>query len=215
MAAKGEKTFSIGSQQVKRFVNEPVPNKEWRFVLDAKGANIRKPQDESKPVAYVGGIKLRLIGSAREEGQKDRSIFHSLYLSLKPGKDGVLNPNRGGGLTELCKAMGQANAEFPETEYTTADGETVEPGLDAKAVLNWVKELDGMEGGCRTKTKKNLKGEDESVVDYFIEAEQDSSSSDEDEDEDGKPEDEETEEVVEEDEPPVRLPVKKAAGKKK
>lgn len=215
--ARGERQFSIADQQVKRFSNEPIPNKEWRFILDTKGVTIKKPKDETKAVPYISGIRLRALGSAKEEGQKDRLVFHSLFISLVPGKDGVLMMNRGGGLVEFCKALGRADKNFSERDYQTSEGE-VQAGLDAKEILDFVKSVDGMELGGRTKTEKNPKGEMESKVDYFIEAEPQPDSQDDaaesTEEEVDATEDENTEEEEAPPPPPKKSAKPTAKGKR-
>lgn len=214
--AKGEKVFNPNERKVTRFKFEPVENKDWEATLVSKKISIAKGQDPQKPVPYIKGVQLRLSGSAAQEGQKDRYIFHKFFLGSTPKKaGGTANIDMAGGFTEFCKALGRTPQGMRFEDYTSPDGAVTLEGLNATDVKKFLEENDGATLNLRTKTEPSFfnKTELESVVDYFIEAEQqadddeDADDADLDEDEDEEDGDEDSED---ESTPPP--PVKK--GKK-
>lgn len=212
MAARGEKVYNPNDHKVTRFEFKPVENKDWEATLVTKSIKIQKPQDPQNPVPFITGIQFRLSGSAAAEGQKDRSVFHKFFLRTQPKKDGgTAAVNMGGGLTEFLKAVGRS-PNLPVIDYTSPDGADTSEGIDAKVLLNLLKELDGTVLNLRTKTEPNFKDKtkQESVVDYFIEADAPANDDDEDESDDSEDDTDADDDSEDEDEEPA--PKKK--GKK-
>lgn len=211
----GEKVWSGEEEQVTRYQFEPVENRDWEGTLITSKAQIGKSNEGFIP--YVKGIQIRLDGSAKEEGQKDRSVFLMLFTSLKPGKDGVKMPNRAGQVVDLGKALGNPY-RGPVVTVRSPDGEESVEALAVKPLLDWVKNQDGKRVKLHTKTERDQNGNLQSKVDYFIEAEQGSSFEDGEAEEEMEEETEEVEEQdteeapEEEEESPIPPPKKK--GKK-
>ena len=212
MSARGEKVFNPAERKVTRFTFEPVENKDWEATLVSKKVSIAKGQDPQKPVPYIKGIQFKLTGSAKEEGQKDRSIFHKFFLGSSPkNAGGTANIDKGGGFVEFCKAVGRSPQGMRFEDYTSPDGSVTQEGLNATDVKKFLEELDGTVLNLRTKTEPNFfdKTKQESVVDYFIEA--DVKASDADDDSDGDTDEDEDEDADGDETPPP--PVKKAKKK--
>ncbi len=136
--AKGEKTFSTKGQEVKRFQSNPLPTGEYDLKILGHKAEVKTSTNSKMPRVYC---PLEAMNTG-DNGGKNRWVFHNFFLSLKPGTDGVIMPNRGGQIVDFAAVLGQ-DMDFPVVEKPDAEGNLVEV-LEPRAVLKLVKALDGM-----------------------------------------------------------------------
>lgn len=166
-AAAGEKTWSSSGKNPVKFEFEPLPSKDWEGVIRTAKAEIQAGQEPGSLPYVKFGIEAE--GSAMKEGGKNRYIFPMLWLSLKPGKDGNVSPERANNIVGLARALGEETPEFPVITKTNKTGETEEL-LDPRAVLEWIKSKDGMTVKFHSKIE-TYKDKRNAVVDYFIPSE--------------------------------------------
>lgn len=134
--SKGESRYSSEGRQVVRFDNKPIPRGPYGLMLEKGGLEVKKSEEKGPDAIPYINTHWRALKTAAKEGQKDRLVFHKIFLSLKPGSDGVIMPERGGGLTELCRAFGE-EADFSFLTLTKEDGST-EDYLDSEEVLAYL-----------------------------------------------------------------------------
>lgn len=103
--AVGETKFSSRGQAVKRFTNNPIPRGVYPLELLGDGMEVKVSKDNPENSIPRVGVRFAAQGTGKDGG-KDRLMFHDFFLSLKPGKDGVAMPFRGGGLVEFARAQG-------------------------------------------------------------------------------------------------------------
>jgi hypothetical protein len=153
--ATGERTFSTAGRTVKAKVFPTLPAGNYKGPLgsDSEIGNA----DKYDAVPYVK-ISFGANGTAMKEGGKDQRVFHMLFLSLVPGKDGEINTDRPDGITALAQAMGTEveGVEIVEREVTNPEtGETKKlEYLNPKQVQEWLKSFAGVEVSYRTKIEK-------------------------------------------------------------
>lgn len=150
----GERTFNTSSQTVVSPKAQLIPAGTYESNI-AAGADIgcaKRPD----AIPYVN-LSFEVQGTATKEGGKNRRVFHRLLLGLKPGKDGVLNPNRSNGVTAMAKALGTEleGIEIVEREVTDESGQTVrQEFLNPKQVVEWVKGFEGSSLKIKVKVQK-------------------------------------------------------------
>lgn len=150
----GERTFNTSSQTVVSPKAQLIPAGSYDSTV-ASGADIGCAK-RSDAIPYVN-VSFEVQGTATKEGGKNRRVFHRLLLGLKPGKDGVLNPNRSNGVTAMAKALGTEleGIEIVEREVTDESGNTVKQEyLNPRQVLEWVKGFEGSSLKTRIKVQK-------------------------------------------------------------
>lgn len=181
--ATGEKKWSTEGKSVKRISFEPIPPGEYRIKVK-RSWEVRKSESEkSSQLRYASGY-FEVLGTAKEGG-KNRRQYHSFYVDLSPGSDGEVMPNRNAQLTEFGKAVDekfvldiiQQQKRLKDGTYKKVDT------LNPKQLVEQLNNLDGTELSARLKVEKNLKGELDNVIDFFVEAEP---SESEDEESDGE-----------------------------
>lgn len=138
--AKGEARFNAAGTEVVHFSSNPIPEDDYQLELGEE-MEVRKSKEGGPDAIPYIGVRFIAQGTAQKEGQKDRLVFQNFYLSLKPGKDGVLNPARGGQLIEYYRAKG-VELDAPVLEHKLESGETVRY-LDPEAVIEQLKEWSG------------------------------------------------------------------------
>lgn len=136
--AKGEATYSSEGKKVQRFVNTPFPKGDYGLLLQGKGLEIRRSKEKGPDAIPYIACRFEAQGTAKDGG-KNRLVFHNFFLSTKPGTDGVIMPERQGGIVEFMRANGQ-ELKCGLKELTKEDG-TVEKYLDAEAVLEQLTEM--------------------------------------------------------------------------
>lgn len=122
--AKGEARYSSAGKTVVRFDNKPLPTGMYQLALKEDGLEVKK-SDAAGPdaIPYVN-CRLEALSTASREGGKNRLVFHKWFLSMKPGSDGIIMPERGGGIVEFCRSYGE-EADFGLIEQKQSDGSTV------------------------------------------------------------------------------------------
>lgn len=204
--AVGELKWSSKGKTVAKFDTKPLPPDEYDFQLSASAMEIKKGDKPGK-VPYIT-VTLDALGTATSEGGKNRKVFHNIFLHLTPSeKDGKAMVDRGGGLLDLAKSVGQ-DCEFSalKVKYAQYDpkgnmkGELKDFSIaKPQEVLEWLKSLDGMTVRGRTKIEKSPGYNDKTVIEYFIPSEDAGSENEEEFDElDSEEAEEEVEEDVEE-----------------
>lgn len=180
MAPTGIKTFSSGGMAVTRFESKPVQPGEYEGVLRASKWEERKAEGAGK-LPYLNG-PIELFGTG-EDGGKNRVIFHRLWLSVVPkdGKESAAVQGQDQSVA-LARALGEDLNGVPLLSGITQTlndkkgnkiGERKTDILNPKALLQWIKNHDAQVFKLRVKTKKGEAGySDQSVVDYFIEADE-------------------------------------------
>jgi hypothetical protein len=165
----GERTFSTAGRTVVAQTSTPITPGKYKLRIGSD-CEIKKA-DKPDATPYVA-VRLEVLGTASTEGGKNRSVYHNLFLMLKPGKDGVINMDRENGLTSLAHALGTQveGVEIVEQSATNANGESVTlEYLNPRQVVAWLKEFAGTEVSGRIKTEKGTGGyADKSVVSKFL-----------------------------------------------
>lgn len=185
--AKGESKFDMKAIDKKKRTFQPIPAADYDLKLLGDTVEIKKadPSEKNpKPISYVN-VAFEALKSAKEGGRNQR-VYHRLFLSLKPGKDGMISPQLADGL----KGLGDALGSLPSLDTVTVeatDGET--EMVSPLAVKKWLMGKDGEVVRGHVKIKAGSKGyADSNVIAEFFEA--DGEESDE-EGEDEESEDEE------------------------
>lgn len=165
----GERTFSTVGRTVKAkaFPLIPPGNHTGSMGADATIGKADKPD----AVPYVN-VSFEVNGTAASDGGKNQRVFHMLFLSMLPGKDGEANTDRNGGIVELAQALGTELEGISIVEKTVQDAEGNDVKLeylDPKEVAEWVKGFAGTELGFRIKTEKGTGGySDKSKIQKFL-----------------------------------------------
>lgn len=166
----GERTFSTAGRTVKAKTFPLIPPGNHMGPLGSD-SSVGKA-DKYDAVPYVN-VSFGVNGTAQAEGGKDMRVFHMLFLSLKPGKDGEVNTDRPDGITALAQALNTQveGVEIIEREVTDPEsGETKKlEYLNPKQVQEWLKSFAGTEVGFRVKTEKGTGGySDKSKIQKFL-----------------------------------------------
>ncbi len=135
--AQGEARYNSAGRSVVRFDNKPIPVNDYQLELQEAGLEVKKSAEKGPDAIPYINSRLTALGTAAKEGAKDRLIFHKWFLSLKPGSDGVVMPERGGGLVEFCRSYGE-EADFAILSLKLSDGSTVKY-FDPEEVLEYLK----------------------------------------------------------------------------
>lgn len=146
--AAGEKSFSTQDAKKTRRVFEPIPAGEYDFKLLGKQAEIRvaepKKNDKtgkmSEPVPRIS-LRFEALETA-VDGGRNKLLFHDLYTSMVPGKDGTVAPQGADQLKGLADALG-VDADIPFTMYKPKGAGAPVKILDPRALLAWIKDHDG------------------------------------------------------------------------
>lgn len=165
--ATGERTWSSAGKETKKAAIQLIPKGEYELKLVSSDSRVNKKEEPGK-MPYVTTM-VQVLGTENAQGLPKKMLV-MLLVGLKPGKDGVLNVERGNGLVALAKALGQETPEFDLVQVPDADGEAVDC-IDPKAVVKWLQENDGKVIKAMVKVEKGTGGyQDSNKVDYFIEA---------------------------------------------
>lgn len=199
--ATGEKKWNSGDQQVKRTSFSPIPTGDYTLKVKRSWETRKSESEKSSQLRYANGYFEVIIPGK----DKPRRQYHSFHCDLTPSEsDGVAMPNRGGQIAEFCKATGenlssgiiQQKKRLKNGEYKTVDT------LSPKAIAEFMNNLDGTTLKAHIKVEKNWKNEDDNVIEYFIESDDESGNDDDGDSDESEELDEaeESEEVDEEDE---------------
>ncbi len=171
--ATGTKTFSTAGRTVAKNTIQPIPPGEYTLSIRADDISVEQSDKKPDAVPYVK-YSLEAHGTATTEGGKNRRVFASLFLSLTPGKDGVVNIDRPSGLVALCKALGTELEGVEEAERTVQmpDGsEKVLKFLNPQQVAEFLRNSAGIELKGYVKVEPNeYNGEktERNVIGRFI-----------------------------------------------
>lgn len=168
--AVGQRKFQSRDVVIKKFSSEPFPAGEYELKLETESASVGK-KDEPGKFPYVN-CRFRALGTAGAEGGKDRLLFHMLFTSLKPMKNGGLMVENANQSIALARAMGQEleDVGINIKEQKDETGQT-QGYLDPQALLQWLKNNDGVIVKARVKIQKDKEYGDKNVVDFFEPAE--------------------------------------------
>jgi len=135
--AKGEARYSSAGKAVHRFDNTPLPRGDYDLNLSEEGLEVKKSEEKGPDAIPYINTRFRAIGTAAKEGAKDRLVFHKFFLSMKPGADGIIMPERGGGIVEFCRSFGE-EADFAVLKLKKSDSST-EDYFDPEEVMEYLK----------------------------------------------------------------------------
>lgn len=167
--ATGEKTWSSQGKTPAKFESKPIPAGEYDLKIN--GDWVSKVAEGEGKVPYLSG-SFTALGSG-QNGGKDRKVFHMLFLSLKPGSDGVTMPERGNGILGLVRGLG-TNINPP---VVTMQGQEL---LSPNHIKQWLKANDGAVVRASVKIEKDTGGyPDKNRIEFFVESEQQDEAVDE------------------------------------
>lgn len=163
--ATGEKTFSTTGRSTQAGGFEPFPAGNYTLIL--KQVEVRQSKTGKPP--YVAAT-FEAEGTAVREGGKNRNLFHNFLLGLAPGKDGIVNLDRAGGITAFCKAIEMELVEVSVLERdSVVDGtEEHQEYLNPQEVKSWLGELVGTPVRAKVKVRKDPEYGDKNEVNSFL-----------------------------------------------
>lgn len=166
----GEKRVSTKGVAAEKSSFPTLPTGDYELKLIGDQSSIGAPaQKNPTSVPYVK-TRFEVLGSATKEGGKNLLLFPMFNVRNYPDSSGKIPWARAGGINGLSKSFGE-DADFPVLDFTRADGETVEI-LDPQAVVQWLKDHDGLTVKAHVKLRKATKGEedygDKNEIAYFI-----------------------------------------------
>lgn len=165
--ATGERTWSSAGKETKKQVIALIPKGDYELKLTTSDSRVNKKEEPGK-MPYVTTM-CQVLGTENAQGLPKKLLI-MLLVSLKPGKDGVVNVERGNGLVALAKSLGVDTPEFNLVQVPDAEGEPIDC-IDPKEVTKWLAEHDGKVIKAHIKVEKGSGGySDSNKVDYFIEA---------------------------------------------
>jgi len=206
--AKGESTFNLGKMDKKKRSFEPFKAGDYDLKLIGDTIEIRKPDPSKKPdpkrdppVSYVT-CGFEALGSASEEGGKNRRVYHSFYTRLKPGKDGIITPQCVDQIKGLADGFGDASKV--DLKVTSENEQEVFSVISIKKYLeshdgDVVRARVGVQKGTKDYPNPRNRIEEFFEADEEREDEEDESEEDEDEGEESDDEGDEDEGDDEED----------------
>lgn len=192
--AKGSKTFSLSNTEKKKRSFEPFPAGDYDLKLLGNTIEVKTPQvtkERTNPIPYVN-VAFEALGTG-VDGGKNKRVYHMFFLSLKPGKDGIVSPATVDGLKGFADAIGdQPDMKIVEVGDVEA--------ISALAVKKFLAEHDGEVVRAHVTIQRGTKDfpNDKNVIKEFIESDANSGSDDEESDEEDT--DEEDTEETDEDE---------------
>ncbi len=148
--ATGERSFALSQRTVVKFDDTALPPGEYDGILRGADARVETPGPDSSGVAYVSVPIEYLNTASKDNGNRNRTRRLRLFLSLAPGKDGVANIDRGGGIVDLAKeglgmdelaGVGIVKVRTNPTK-DNPEGKVVE-AMSAQDVKRWLQEHDG------------------------------------------------------------------------
>lgn len=206
--AKGESGFNTGSVEKKKYNFKPFAQGDYELKLLGETADVRKAAVTKKrpnPLPYVA-LAFEALGTG-EDGGKNKRVYHNLFCSLNPDKNGVQMPARADQIKGLADALGS----HPTLPSTMVNGvECINPLV----VKKWLEKHDGevMKGHVRIQKGTDEYPDPKNVISEFFEPEEEDEESEKGEEgEEDEEEAEEGEEEVDELEEEVKKP---KSGKK-
>ena len=141
--AKGETRYSSAGKPVHRFINTPIPAGPYPMELLGDGLETKKSADAGPDAIPYINSRFAAHGTEGDKaGAKPRLVFHKFFIGLKPGSDGIVMPERGGGIVEYCRSFGE-EADFAlktiTLETPLEDGTGKIDYFDPDEVLEYLK----------------------------------------------------------------------------
>lgn len=136
--AKGE-SYSSAGKQVHGFSFQPIAKGDYKLKLLEEGLGVKKSEAKGPDAIPYINTRFEVLDSAAKEGQKNRLVFPMFFLSLEPGKDGIIGPERQGGIVEFLRANGK-ELQTGVLSQTQEDGSVVKY-LDPKPILEMLQEM--------------------------------------------------------------------------
>lgn len=188
---KGESSFDSNTRTVRKFVNVPLPVKEYEGKL-LPGATIEKAPGQGK-LPYIK-VKIEALNSASQKGGKNRTLQSMFFLNTTPNAKGNSHIESGDQLVAYCKSINTRLkcSCIPDTKIGDDGAEQAVMILDPNKALKFI---EGTAGTVfRFKSKNEPSMQDKTVlwpkVDHFIEADAEGAEETEDEDEEADADDE-------------------------
>lgn len=202
-AVKGETLYDSSTRKVSKFINTPLPPKQYEGKV-LPGSEIAKAAGKGK-LPYVRA-KIEVLNSAAKKGGKNRILYHNFFLNTSPDADGKASVDRQDGITAYSHAIGAKLKcpVIPAKKLPKDGGDLVNVKiLDHDIAVKFLEKAAGRVFKMRTKNEPSLEATVPPTlwpkVDAFIDAEEESEDGEEeDEDEEGSDEDEEDDDEDEE-----------------
>lgn len=137
--AAGE-TYSSAGKPVVAFESKPIAAGDYGLLLQSTGLEIKRSEEKGPDAIPYINTRMEAQGTAAKEGAKNRLVFHPFYLSLEPGSDGVVMPERGGGIVQFLRANGKELGGCPVQTLTKSDG-TKARYLDPEHVIGLLQDM--------------------------------------------------------------------------
>lgn len=136
--AKGETRYSSAGKPVHRFDNKPIPVDDYPLELAKEGLAVKKSESKGPDAIPYVNAWFKALGTENKEkeGAKPKIVFQKFFLSLKPGSDGVIMPERGGGIVEYARSFGE-EVDFAVKTLVKSD-DTEEQYFDSEEVLAYL-----------------------------------------------------------------------------
>jgi hypothetical protein len=179
MAVTGEQGYSSQGKAAVKRIFEPFNQGDYPLALVGQSVEISKGQDSGVPYVKASFVAR---GTAMEEGQKDRRVFHSFLLSIDPSPKGNVAIESAEQMLGLARALGQ-ELEFTGDDIinvtgTNKNGEEYETRvIDPRVAKEWLMTQDGIEVMGHVKIRRgqmnkqtNTKYDDKNEIAYFIES---------------------------------------------
>jgi hypothetical protein len=160
----GEKRFSTAGRQVKSGF-PVIPQGEYELVLKP-GSEVRTADGPGK-IPYVN-CQFEVLGTAKKEGGKNLTVYHRFLLGLNPGKDGIINMDRGNGLTAFSAVVDQAiDAGITERDVEVDGSSVHQEFLNPREVVEFLNTLEGKTVRAYIKVKKSEGYDDSNEIGRF------------------------------------------------
>lgn len=137
--AQGE-TYSSAGKPVVAFESKPIAAGDYPLLLQEQGLEIKRSEEKGPDAIPYVNTRQEAQGTAAKEGAKNRLVFHPFYLSLEPGTDGVIMPERGGGIVQYLRANGKELGNCPVLTLVKSDGTKVKY-LDPEYIVSLLQEM--------------------------------------------------------------------------
>jgi hypothetical protein len=162
--ATGETSFTSKGLNVKKSSLAPLPNGEYELRLIGSSLEVGKNADPGK-MPYVRA-QFEIVGHNFASG-KVRTQTVWFGTGMKPGKDGIRNPERASGIVGFAKSAG-VDFDIGFVEMDDGSGAT-ETCLNPQQLKEYLSGLDGTVVKARLKVDKgNAQYAPGNKVDEFI-----------------------------------------------
>jgi hypothetical protein len=160
----GVTKFSFAGLKVAKMkMPPPVAPGEYNFSVSPDGIETRTAEataERPDPIPYVS-YRLKLHGTAQEEGKKDRQVMCMALIGHTPGKDGELNFLRPNGILALGLSVGLELPEMEVLERPTKDGTGTIKYFNPEEVKAYLKSCVGIEGRVIVKIEDDNRLDDD------------------------------------------------------